>query len=188
MRCLDCGNKAKRDCLYYRCRSCCKGHGFQCQTHIKSTWNPISTRQVMRNSAAAMASPSAAPPQQYHHQQVVEQQPLGLSSQSSGFGGHFPNEVSGEATFTRVQVTNSEENAYVDQYAYETTIHIGGRVFRGILYDKGPYTPMVNSSYLNVVHGGDQHTSMINIPSNLQTLDNPTSSAPANLLAPKYSS
>lgn len=78
-----------------------------------------------------------------------------------GFGGNFPNEVNGEATFTRVQVTTLEENAYVDQYAYETTIHIGGRVFRGILYDQGPYTPMAN-------------------PSDIQTLDNPSSSAPVN--------
>ncbi|KAM0062162.1 putative transcription factor STY-LRP1 family [Helianthus debilis subsp. tardiflorus] len=182
MRCLDCGNKAKRDCLYYRCRSCCRGHGFQCQTHIKSTWVPISTRQVVRNSAAAMA----AQPHQYHHQQG-EQQQLDRSTPSpSGFGGRFPSELSGEATFTRVQVaTTSEENAYVDQYAYETTINIGGRVFRGILYDQGPYSPITDSDYLNV-HEGDQHNSAINIPSNLQQVNNPGTSAQPTLPTPNY--
>ncbi|KAD2394389.1 hypothetical protein E3N88_41366 [Mikania micrantha] len=170
MRCLDCGNKAKRDCLYYRCRSCCKGHGFQCQTHVKSTWVPISTRQmVMRDSVAAMVAP------QQHHRQ---QEQLHLSSEpssSSGFGGHFPAEVRGEATFTCVRVTTtSKANAHVDQYAYETTINIGGHVFRGILYDQGPHnTPMVNSSYWTV-HEGDQHNSTINVnvPYNLQLANN----------------
>ncbi|KAI3815130.1 hypothetical protein L1987_14786 [Smallanthus sonchifolius] len=183
MRCLDCGNKAKKGCLYYRCRSCCRGHGFQCQTHIKSTWVPISTRQVLRSSTAAMAAPSTAPP----HQRQEEQQRLRLSSpSSSGFGGNFPAEVSCEATFTCVRVTTtSEENAYVDQHAYETTINIGGRLFRGILYDQGPYTPMVDSSYSNV-HEGDQHNSGINIPSNLQSVNNPSSSTPSTLSTPNY--
>ncbi|KAK9060394.1 hypothetical protein SSX86_021098 [Deinandra increscens subsp. villosa] len=157
MRCLGCGNKAKRDCLYYRCRSCCKGNGFQCQTHIKSTWVPISTRQVVRNSeAAAMAAPSAAadPP----HQQEEHQQLYFSSPSSSGFGGHFPTEVRGQATFTCVRVTTTtleENNVFVDQSAYETTINIGGHVFRGILYDQGP----ADHQHIN---------SDINVPSDLQ--------------------
>ncbi|XP_076929296.1 protein SHI RELATED SEQUENCE 3-like [Bidens hawaiensis] len=181
MRCLDCGNKAKKDCLYYRCRSCCKGHGFQCQTHIKSTWVPISTRQVVR-TAAAMVGPS----HQYQHQQQ-EQQQLRISSPSlSGFGGRFPPELSGEAMFTRVRVaTTSEENVCVDQYAYETTINIGGRVFRGILYDQGPCAPMMNSDYMNV-HEGDQQSSAINIPSNLQPVNNPGSSASTSFSTRNY--
>ncbi|KAI3679213.1 hypothetical protein L2E82_51587 [Cichorium intybus] len=81
---------------------------------------------------------------------VDQQQQLGLSS-TSGFGGHFPMEVSGEATFTCVRVaTTSSEDAVVDQYAYETSINIGGHVFRGILYDQGPHHPTVNSCDINV--------------------------------------
>ncbi|KAJ0629727.1 putative transcription factor STY-LRP1 family [Helianthus annuus] len=38
--CQDCGNQAKKDCPHFRCRTCCKSRGFQCQTHVKSTWVP----------------------------------------------------------------------------------------------------------------------------------------------------
>ncbi|KAG4909616.1 hypothetical protein JHK87_055732 [Glycine soja] len=42
--CQDCGNQAKKDCPHMRCRTCCKSRGFDCQTHIKSTWVPASRR------------------------------------------------------------------------------------------------------------------------------------------------
>lgn len=44
-RCQDCGNQAKKDCTYIRCRTCCKSRGFHCETHVKSTWVPVSTRR-----------------------------------------------------------------------------------------------------------------------------------------------
>lgn len=44
-RCQDCGNQAKKDCTYMRCRTCCKSRGFQCETHVKSTWVPVSIRR-----------------------------------------------------------------------------------------------------------------------------------------------
>lgn len=44
-RCQDCGNQAKRDCEHLRCRTCCKTRGFVCQTHVKSTWVPVSKRR-----------------------------------------------------------------------------------------------------------------------------------------------
>ena len=44
-RCQDCGNQAKKDCFYMRCRTCCKSKGFQCQTHVKSTWVPAYRRR-----------------------------------------------------------------------------------------------------------------------------------------------
>ena len=40
-KCHDCGNQAKKECSYSRCRTCCKNKGFHCQTHIKSTWTPV---------------------------------------------------------------------------------------------------------------------------------------------------
>lgn len=46
MRCQDCGNQAKKDCSYMRCRSCCRSRGFQCQTHVKSTWLSVSTKRA----------------------------------------------------------------------------------------------------------------------------------------------
>lgn len=44
-RCQDCGNQAKKDCNYMRCRTCCRSKGFECQTHIKSTWVPAYRRR-----------------------------------------------------------------------------------------------------------------------------------------------
>lgn len=43
--CRDCGNQAKKDCMYTRCRTCCRSRGFQCPTHIKSTWVPAAKRR-----------------------------------------------------------------------------------------------------------------------------------------------
>lgn len=54
-KCQDCGNQAKKDCEYSRCRSCCKNKGFNCQTHIRSTWIPVDRRR---------------------HQKLEQQQPL----------------------------------------------------------------------------------------------------------------
>ncbi|KAL5785670.1 hypothetical protein ACOSQ2_008062 [Xanthoceras sorbifolium] len=42
--CQDCGNEAKKDCSHMRCRTCCKSQGFDCPTHVKSTWVPASKR------------------------------------------------------------------------------------------------------------------------------------------------
>lgn len=43
--CKDCGNQAKKDCIHMRCRTCCKSRGFECQTHVKSTWVSASKRR-----------------------------------------------------------------------------------------------------------------------------------------------
>jgi LRP1 type putative zinc finger protein len=43
--CQDCGNQAKKDCPHVRCRTCCKSRGFDCQTHVKSTWVPAARRR-----------------------------------------------------------------------------------------------------------------------------------------------
>nr|ABN08590.1 Zinc finger, LRP1-type [Medicago truncatula] len=37
LKCQDCGNQAKKDCAYSRCRSCCKNKDFNCQTHIRTS-------------------------------------------------------------------------------------------------------------------------------------------------------
>lgn len=43
--CRDCGNRAKKGCGYSRCRTCCKSRGYDCSTHVKSTWVPSSRRK-----------------------------------------------------------------------------------------------------------------------------------------------
>lgn len=45
VNCQDCGNQAKKDCAHLRCRTCCKSRGFDCHTHLKSTWVPAAKRR-----------------------------------------------------------------------------------------------------------------------------------------------
>lgn len=57
--CHDCGNQAKKDCSHRRCRSCCKSRGFNCSTHVKSTWVPAARRRE-RQMLSAAADAAAA--------------------------------------------------------------------------------------------------------------------------------
>lgn len=54
MNCQDCGNQAKKDCPHLRCRTCCKSRGFQCQTHVKSTWVPAAKRRERQQQLASL--------------------------------------------------------------------------------------------------------------------------------------
>lgn len=59
MTCQDCGNQAKKDCTHRRCRTCCKSRGYDCATHVKSTWVPAARRrerQLMTSTGAATVS------------------------------------------------------------------------------------------------------------------------------------
>ena len=51
--CQDCGNQAKKDCTHRRCRTCCKSRGFDCATHVKSTWVPAARRRERQLMAGA---------------------------------------------------------------------------------------------------------------------------------------
>ncbi|KAL2905454.1 Protein SHI RELATED SEQUENCE 1 [Bienertia sinuspersici] len=138
-----------------RCRTCCKSRGFDCVTHVKSTWVPASVRRERHQKLIH---------QQQHQNQ--QQQSLGVnpikrrrdnSSSSSlvctqlpittsvtntntaSFSGmelgSFPAEVNSNAVFRCVRVSSIDEME--DQYAYQTAVNIGGHVFKGILYDQG---------------------------------------------------
>jgi LRP1 type putative zinc finger protein len=54
MNCQDCGNQAKKDCPHLRCRTCCKSRGFQCQTHVKSTWVPAAKRRERQQQLTSL--------------------------------------------------------------------------------------------------------------------------------------
>ena len=61
--CQDCGNRAKKDCTYRRCRTCCKGRGYDCNTHERSTWVPASRRrerQMMLSGSGGYGGSSGA--------------------------------------------------------------------------------------------------------------------------------
>ncbi|KAL6514543.1 hypothetical protein OROGR_020122 [Orobanche gracilis] len=145
-RCQDCGNQAKKDCLHMRCRTCCKGRGFHCQTHVKSTWIPISRKRTREHT---MHQIPASPHQQLQYEpnpnrSYREYQALGFHE-----GISLPGETSFPAVFRCVRVSSMDKDNVVDQYAYQTSVSIGGRIFTGILYDQGP----VPEGYINHVAG-----------------------------------
>lgn len=118
INCQDCGNKAKKDCPHMRCRTCCKSRGFHCQTHIKSTWVPAPKRRERQHHLSALQQH-----QRHGQTDVLEHQ-------------DFPTVVSSPADFRCVRVNSIDDDD--EQYAYQTAVNIGGRVFKGILYDQGP--------------------------------------------------
>ncbi|CAM8912221.1 unnamed protein product [Rhodiola kirilowii] len=156
--CQDCGNQAKKDCTYSRCRTCCRSRGFECQTHVKSTWvaapvrrerqqklttlqqNPLvrSSSEGTKRLREAGGGPSSST--LAHHRNP--------SSAGMEVGRTFPAEVNAQALFRCVRVSAIDEGE--DQYAYQTAVSIGGHVFKGLLYDQGldpsSYTPGDSSS------------------------------------------
>ncbi|KAG2698478.1 hypothetical protein I3760_07G152700 [Carya illinoinensis] len=153
MNCQDCGNQAKKDCTHMRCRTCCKSRGFQCQTHVKSTWVPAAKRRERQQQLAALQQQLQQ--QQDQHQEQQQQfrgenpkrqrdnqlgaAPLActrIPNTTSGLElGKFPAEVNSPAVFRCVRVSAMEDPD--EQYAYQTAVNIGGHVFKGILYDQG---------------------------------------------------
>ncbi|XP_078440221.1 protein SHI RELATED SEQUENCE 1-like [Wolffia australiana] len=129
MSCRDCGNQAKRDCMFTRCRTCCRSRGFQCPTHIKSTWVPAAKRRLRAALKISKRAREVGPP--------VVAATTTSSTTSGGPEGvkNFPPELSSEALFRCVRVRGVDEG---EQLAYQTTVMIGGHVFKGILYDQGP--------------------------------------------------
>ncbi|KAI9109651.1 hypothetical protein K1719_019281 [Acacia pycnantha] len=148
--CQDCGNQAKKDCPHMRCRTCCKSRGYDCQTHLKSTWVPASKRRerqqqqqqpLQLRGGAADNNPKRLrditcnnnPSTSTAHVQMATTH----SSSAEGLEhGSFPALVSSSAEFRCVRVSSMDEAD--EQYAYQTAVNIGGHVFRGILYDQGP--------------------------------------------------
>ncbi|KAE8714421.1 Protein SHORT INTERNODES [Hibiscus syriacus] len=120
--CQDCGNQAKKDCPHLRCRTCCRSRGFQCQTHVKSTWIPAGTRREKQQQQ-----------RRNEHQQQFQGDNQGLEL------FQFPPQVSSPADFRCVKV-NAVDGVDENQYAYQTAVNIAGHVFKGILYDQGPET------------------------------------------------
>ncbi|XP_009784128.1 protein SHI RELATED SEQUENCE 3-like [Nicotiana tabacum] len=149
-RCQDCGNQAKKDCPYLRCRTCCKSRGFQCQTHVKSTWIPVSRRRPRHHLLHTIQ-------QQQQQQKQLQANPKRYRENDNNLaaGGKeedLPTELSLPAVFRCVRVSSVDN--VVDQYAYQTSVKIAGHVFKGILYDQGPetethYTNMARESSSN---------------------------------------
>lgn len=71
----------------------------------------------------------------------------------------------------------------VEEYGYQTSVKIGGHVFRGILYDQGPesrYSAGEGSSLAlqqpNLANAAAAHAPATTVSSNAETLSLPSSS------------
>ncbi|CAJ1978046.1 unnamed protein product [Sphenostylis stenocarpa] len=155
--CQDCGNRAKRDCSYRRCRTCCKGRGFDCSTHVKSTWVPASLRRSAGNSGSdgngdgdgdggaskrlrtIGSSKNVAATSHSSTSNATQTKSFSLDTsscqQDASFKQSLPRHVRAPAVFRchRVSAIGSGE----DEVAYLATVHISGHVFKGFLYDHG---------------------------------------------------
>lgn len=154
--CQDCGNQAKKDCPHMRCRTCCKSRGFDCATHIKSTWVPAARRRE-RHHQQAGAEPFKRPRE--------GGQPSSTTPTTTSSGEHqqqmmaadrFPREVSSEAVFRCVRLGPVDEADA--EVAYQTTVSIGGHVFKGILHDVGPDTSIAGGARHQAAEGSSPST------------------------------
>jgi len=81
--CQDCGNQAKKDCVHMRCRTCCKSRGFDCPTHVKSTWVPAAKRRERHQQQAT----GAAEPSKRHRDAGA--QPSSTTATTTSWGTYF---------------------------------------------------------------------------------------------------
>nr|XP_016478369.1 PREDICTED: protein SHI RELATED SEQUENCE 5-like [Nicotiana tabacum]BCT36648.1 SHI RELATED SEQUENCE 5-like protein [Nicotiana tabacum] len=141
VNCQDCGNQAKKDCPHSRCRTCCRGRGFQCQTHVKSTWVPAARR---RERQQQFSENHPKRPRDNISGSSLAYTRLPTTSSGLEVGSHFPPEVSSPAVFRCVKVSGVEDAE--QHYAYQTAVNIGGHIFKGMLYDQGPDQSRYSSS------------------------------------------
>ncbi|XP_027332655.1 protein LATERAL ROOT PRIMORDIUM 1-like [Abrus precatorius] len=174
--CQDCGNQAKKDCANRRCRTCCKSRGFDCPTHVKSTWVPAARRrerQLMVAATAAVAGSSgstsgtkkprliASQTTTTSHTSTSNTTPprsfdTGSSHQDASFKESLPGQVRAPAVFKCVRVSPMEDGQ--DEFAYQAVVKIAGHVFKGFLYDQGAETrdvyPNLSELHLGGGNGG----------------------------------
>ncbi|KAL6843049.1 hypothetical protein ACP4OV_027123 [Aristida adscensionis] len=149
--CQDCGNQAKKGCAYSRCRTCCNSRGFECGTHVRSTWVPAARR---RQSLPLLAAGDGAAPAKKPRlackttkntttsrtSTSTDTTPRSLDASSShqdaAFRDGLPRQVREPAVFRCVRVA-SVDNAGEAEVAYQAAVTINGRLFRGLLYDQG---------------------------------------------------
>ncbi|KAI9400760.1 hypothetical protein POPTR_001G027700v4 [Populus trichocarpa] len=155
--CRDCGNRAKKECQYRRCRTCCKSREYDCTTHMKSTWVSAARRRERLGCGGGGGGDSSASsgggcvggkrPRENvtatsnsfstsnNNAAASVNFDTGSSYQDASFKLSLPGQVREPAVFRCVRVTaiNSGEA----EVAYQAKVNISGHVFKGILYDQG---------------------------------------------------
>ncbi|OWM69140.1 hypothetical protein CDL15_Pgr025327 [Punica granatum] len=187
--CQDCGNQAKKDCSYRRCRTCCKSRGFDCATHVKSTWVPAARRrerQLMGTAGAGGGAGSSTSTSGAKKARLIPSQTTttnshtstsnttpprsfdtaGSSRQDPSFKESLPGQVRTPAVFKCVRVTAVDDGE--DEYAYQAVVKIGGHVFKGFLYDQGiegrEGLPNISDLHLGGGGGGDRNAASSSSP------------------------
>lgn len=159
--CRDCGNRAKKECGYSRCRTCCKNRGYDCATHVKSTWVPAARRKDRKvmviahddgaDGGGSGGGSSGSSSCGGKRPRALNYTSNGTSSsnaatkslnfeasnshQDSRFKESLPGQVRAPAVFRCIQVTAISDGEA--DIAYQATVKIGGHVFKGFLYDQG---------------------------------------------------
>ncbi|EOA24811.1 hypothetical protein CARUB_v10018097mg [Capsella rubella] len=130
--CRDCGNRAKKECLFERCRTCCKSRGYNCATHVKSTWVPSS---AIRSSSS--------PSERKKKLKIDKQSSTNVSlvqttssRQERSFKEGLPGKIEAPAVFKRTRVTAISNNEQAE-IGYQATVTISGHVFKGFLHYYG---------------------------------------------------
>ncbi|KAK7283950.1 hypothetical protein RIF29_13700 [Crotalaria pallida] len=203
--CQDCGNRAKKDCSFRRCRTCCKGRGFDCTTHVKSTWVPASRRRDRdmvvaadgdgdgddgggasssgaKRPRALLGSSSQNVPTNSHsstsnNATITKSFDTSSYQQDAGFKQSLPGHVRAPAVFRchRMAAIGNGE----DELAYLATVHIKGHVFRGFLYDHG-VDGKNEIPYVSVLQLGNNVSVKNNRECSSSAIGVPTSAYPAS--------
>ncbi|KAL0652528.1 hypothetical protein Bca4012_095219 [Brassica carinata] len=135
--CKDCGNRAKKECLFERCRTCCKSRGYNCATHVKSTWVPSSHRRsVSRSSSSSSDRNKKLKLDSSDKPKSVEIVPTTTSRQETSFKEGLPGKIEAPAVFKRTRVTAVSNNEQAE-IGYQATVTISGHVFKGFLHYYG---------------------------------------------------
>lgn len=180
--CQDCGNQAKKDCTYRRCRSCCKSRGYDCTTHVKSTWVPAVCRRERKLTATAGSSQSTSGVKKPRlgggaSQTTTTGSPTtsntshprsfdtSSSHQDASFKHSLPGQLRAPAVFKCVRVTALDDGE--DEFAYQAVVRIGGHVFKGFLYDQGREYGFSNMSELHSGGGTGRSGASILDPSDV---------------------
>ncbi|GBG85591.1 hypothetical protein CBR_g40319 [Chara braunii] len=167
MACQECGNRAKRDCNYNRCRTCCKSRGFVCPTHVKSTWVPAAKRREKQRAEAInhtnspdhlLASLEKVNRSSSSSLPTCSSSTILTSSQgrpsllalgpAPGVGGNkvssLPSEITAHTLLKSVKMTGIVDG--VLEVGYHASTKIGGQVFKGVLFNAGPDTCCASNS------------------------------------------
>ncbi|CAN6333246.1 unnamed protein product [Urochloa humidicola] len=163
--CHDCGNQAKKGCAHSRCRTCCNSRGFECETHVRSTWVPAARRRErlqLAGGGGASPPPSAPAAAAAKKPRLACQTTTATtnsrtstsnattprsfdtssSHQDASFKDNLPRQVRGPAVFRCVRVTSVDDKGGrgEGEVAYQAAVTINGHLFRGLLYDHGADT------------------------------------------------